>query len=101
MLILKQDRVFETSFLLVFLPAEVADVLVQLCDLIFDLNALFLLLFVDFVAVARKSLHLLDGAVRLGVLSAQLKQLSGNSLFLFSQCLNPELKRVTVRLKAI
>ena len=80
---LEQVGVLESALFLVLLPAQIDDVLVEAGDFVFVLDALLVLLLVDFVPLASEGLHLLDGAVRLSVLSPQLSELSiGFLLFL-------------------
>lgn len=98
---LEQVGVFQASLLLVLLPAEVDDVLVQLGYLVLILLAFLVLLLVHFVALARERLHLFDRAVGLRVLSAQLGQLGRRPLLLLSQRVLPIRQRVAIRLATI
>ena len=81
---LEQVRVLESALLLVLLPAQIDDVLVEAGDFVFVLDAFLILLLVDLVPLASEGLHLFDRTVRLCVLSPQLSQLSIRFLLFLS-----------------
>jgi len=63
LLALKQSFIFEPALLLVFLPRQVNNLLIELGEVIFILDLLFLHLLVDLVTLACEVLLLFNSAV--------------------------------------